>query len=88
MMPFAMIFKSKDDETPIWNDVEDKKVHHVTTGMSIGVLEEGMKSGKPSVALRIDLPDGSVVFAETSARLFCTAARAITGRYPDLFEGE
>jgi hypothetical protein len=52
------------------------------------VLDAGMASGLPSIVLRVDLPDGTVVLAETSARLFCMAAKAIMGKYPDLFEGE
>jgi hypothetical protein len=41
-----------------------------------------MQSGKPSVCFRIDLPDGRVVLAETSALLFCRAAEAIVARFP------
>jgi hypothetical protein len=33
-----------------------------------------------------DRPEG--VVAETSARLFCTAAKMIMSKYPDLFEGD
>jgi hypothetical protein len=54
--------------------------------IQVVVLDKGMSSGKPSVALRLDLPDGTTVCAETSARLFVTAARAIHARYPDLLE--
>lgn len=53
--------------------------------IAVNVLDSGMKSGQPSVGLRIDLPDGRTVLAQTSARLFCTAAKAIMARYPDLF---
>jgi hypothetical protein len=47
-----------------------------------------MASGKPSVMLRIDLPDGRVVLAETSLRLFAAAAHAFASNYPDLFAGD
>ena len=47
-----------------------------------------LNRGRPSVALRIDLPDGRHVIAETSARLFCSAARSIMARYPNLFDGD
>ena len=54
--------------------------------IQVTVLDVGMASGRPSVAIRFDLPDGSTVVSETSARLFCTAARAIMARHPNLFE--
>lgn len=67
-----------------WPDLRDKPdVHHVR-GMSVAALAGGMTSGMPSVCFRIDLPDGSTVLAETSGRLFITAARAIAARFPEL----
>lgn len=68
-----------------WPDLPEKEVIEAEK-LSIGVLDGGTASGKPSVTLRIDLPDGRVVLAQTTARLFCTAANMITGKYPDLFE--
>lgn len=53
---------------------------------SVAILDRGLVSGLPSVALRIALPDGRTVIAQTTARLFCTAARAFMAKYPDLFE--
>lgn len=53
--------------------------------IGVAVLPHGMiPSGLPSVTFRIDLPDGRTVLAETSARLFVTAARAILARHPEL----
>jgi len=49
--------------------------------MSIGVLEGGMTSGKPSVSMAFELPDGKTVFAETSLALFLTTARAFAAKY-------
>lgn len=49
------------------------------------VLEGGMDSGKPSVTLHVTLGHGHIV-AQTSARLFCTAAKMIEAKYPNLFE--
>ena len=45
-----------------------------------GVLEAGMTSGKPSVGFYTPLPDGTVVFSQTSAdilRAILAAADAI-----------
>jgi hypothetical protein len=53
--------------------------------MEVLVLDHGMSSGKPSVTLHITLDDRHII-AQTSARLFCTAARMIMAKYPDLFE--
>lgn len=44
-------------------------------------LPAGMQSGNPSVAFLIELPDGKLVFAETSLKIFLTAAAAFKGRY-------
>ena len=49
--------------------------------ISVGVLESGMQSGKPSVSFSFELPDGRVVFAETSYALFMACARAFAARY-------
>ena len=47
-------------------------------------LAGGMQSGAPSIAIVLTLPDGRVTFCQTSARAFVAAARAITGRWPEL----
>lgn len=54
------------------------------TAIQIVTLGGGMASGKPSVMIRLDLPDGRLVLAETSVALFQMAAAAMTGRYGDL----
>ena len=74
-----------------WPDLQDKPVIHLGNGappIQVAVLEGGLASGRPSVCIRIDLPEGQVVIAETTARLFCLAGRAILAKYPDLFEGD
>jgi hypothetical protein len=74
-----------------WSDIRDKEIIHLANGsppIGVAVLNSGLASGRPSVAIRIDLPDGRTVVAETTARLFCGAARAIMAKYPDLFVGD
>ena len=62
-----------------WPDLQAKP-------FSSGVIQEvaylvgGMISGNPSVSLRIQLDDGSIVVAETSAKLFVMAGAAIRGK--------
>ena len=46
-------------------------------------MPQGMVGGRTSIALTMELSDGSVVFAETSLRLFRTAALAFHARYGD-----
>lgn len=83
MIPFSIIL----DGDNAWPDLKAKPF---ADGLIAGlaVLKGGMASGKPSVGLRIDVSDGSTVVAQTSARLFCSAAKAIMAKYPDLFEGD
>ena len=59
-----------------WRDLKGKEIIHVTEGIQLAMLKEGMKSGASSVAIRIDLPDGKTVMAETSLKLFIKAAAA------------
>ncbi len=66
-----------------WPDLKDKEIIHVTNGLHVAGLAKGMESGKPSVAFRIDLPDGRVVVAETSLVLFLAAADVFKARYGD-----
>jgi hypothetical protein len=71
-----------------WPELRDKEIIHLGDGappIGVAVLDHGMTSGRPSVAIRVDLPDGKHVLAETSARLFCTTAKTIMAKYPDLF---
>ena len=68
-----------------WPDLEAKRqvgeLIHVDATIGMTVLAGGMVSGLPSVAFRIDLPDGRVVVAETSWRLLAVACRTIAARY-------
>ena len=74
-------------EEPAWPDLADKmdRVIHLAQGTEIAVtgLDAGMVSGKPSVTLRLDLPDGSIVIAETSMALWLTATDMLRSRYGD-----
>lgn len=46
----------------------------------------GMRSGRTSVALRLDLPDGRTLIAETSLGLLLGAAKAFEARHGDQVE--
>lgn len=66
----------------IWKDLRDRQpdIIHVKNNISIGRLSHGMQSGKSSVAIRIDLPDGKVVIAETSMVNFLACARIFNAK--------
>jgi hypothetical protein len=68
-----------------WPDIKDRHIIHLGNDappIGLTVLEGGMASGKPSVAIRLDLPDGRIVVAETSLALLETSIKAIRARYP------
>lgn len=87
MIPMSIKFQD-DDKVPAWPDLKDGKFTHTTAPIDVVVLRSGMQSGQPSIGMRIELPDGTSVIAETSARLFCSLARMVMAKYPDLFEGD
>lgn len=70
-----------------------KDVKHASE-MEVSALDGGMNSGKPSVTIHMtidgvgDTASRRHIVGETSARLFCTAARMIMAKYPDLFDDE
>lgn len=75
-----------------WPDLEDKKMEdkliHLPDGAwNIAVIPGGMASGRPSIALRLDLPDGKVVVTETSLQAWVAATAAMRARYPEPFAG-
>jgi len=59
-----------------WHDLKIKEIIHITEGIQMAMLKGGMKSGTPSISIRIDLPDGKTVIAETSLKLFIQAVAA------------
>lgn len=70
-----------------WPDIQeviDSGNLEMGESVKICALPGGMQSGKPSCTIRVDLPGGKVVLAETSLLLFQSAARAFTARYGDL----
>ena len=82
-----MILKLNGDDA--WPDLLHKQFIHLGSDappMQVAVLDAGMTSGQPSVGIRLDLPDGQTIVAETSARLFVIAGRAISAKFPDLFK--
>ena len=77
------------DEDKTWPDLQEENCIYLGEGPSliqVAVLKRGMKSGLPSVVIRLDLPDGEVVIAETSAVLFVAAGKKIEAKFPELLK--
>ncbi len=49
----------------------------------IGALAHGMESGKPSVGIALELPDGRIALGETSLALFLAAADTLKAVHGD-----
>jgi hypothetical protein len=62
---------------------EDKVIHLADQPFTVAALDRGTFGGRPSVMIRLDLPDGRVVLQQTTARLWITVARALRGKWPD-----
>lgn len=90
-----MVILTLTFDEPAFPDLERKTFLHTTSEIKVAVLDRGMGSGKPSVAIRINLAESvavgendssEIVLAETSARLFCLAANMIMAKYPGLLD--
>ena len=60
---------------------KEEAIIHLTGPFTVAALERGMRSGNPSLSIRIDLPDGRVVVQETSMRMWLTVARALEAKF-------
>ena len=82
MVQMSMIFRQ-----PAWPDLTrqaaEGKVVSVQLPIEVAGLPDGIVSGKPSVAFRLDLPDGRIIIAETTLALFLTVADAMKAKYGD-----
>jgi hypothetical protein len=65
-------------ESPFPQDKE-QDIIHVLNPIDVCILQGGMESGAPSIAIRIQLPDKTVVYVETSLGLWNIASSAFKG---------
>jgi hypothetical protein len=65
-----------------WPDLKEKP-YVEAEWTAVTVLRAGTESGKPSVTLRLELPDGTTALAQTSLALFLTAGDAFKARHGD-----
>lgn len=72
-----------------WEELKAKaeagQLIHLADAATIGIahLAGGMSSGRASLTIRLDLPDGRTVLAETSLRLFLQVADILAKLYPE-----
>lgn len=89
-MPTANILLEKDGEGA-WPDlgrkIADGNVIFYNAELKVAILEGGMQSGKPSVMLRFELPDGKTLLAETSLAMFLQLANMAYAKYGDAGTG-
>jgi hypothetical protein len=78
MIPLSIIL----DGDGCWPDLVGKETINTTVD-AVATLPRGTESGKPTVTVRINLPDGRVVLAETTLGLFLSAADAFKARHGD-----
>ena len=70
-----------------WPDLKGRKgdpfIYEVPkdSPLQMATFPSGMKSGRASAMIRVDLPDGKVILIETSVACFLTAAAAMRGRF-------
>lgn len=73
MIPLTI---TTDIEKTPWTDLQDKcKVLGTVT--RIGRLPRGTTSGKSTVSIVIEMPDGTTVMGQTTLALFANAALAL-----------
>jgi hypothetical protein len=77
-----------NDTKPPWDDINFSKMVHLPDAVwKVALLAEGMGSGLPSVALRLTLPDGTEVIAETSLAIWSSVTIAGRAKWPVAFAG-
>lgn len=80
MLHMGIILEGDD----AWPELAEKKMEgtlvHVEDSITVARLARGMHSGNSSVCIRLDLPDGKTVLAQTSMALFLGAADAFRAR--------
>lgn len=69
------------DAEGMLSDVDPKKIIQLKTPLRMGALKGGMQSGKHAICFGFTLPNGQVVFAETSMKLFHQAAKMYAAKF-------
>lgn len=66
-----------------WPDIADRGRFEALPVWGLAALAKGMSDGTTSLMLRLDLPDGNVVTAQTSLAAFLQTADTLRDAFPD-----
>jgi len=83
-MPVITVILEGDNAWPDLRGKEARIIHLTDALWEIATLKAGMKSGLPSASLRLDLPDGRVVIAETSVAALLVAMKVIEAKWGEV----
>ena len=76
--------KVHDEDNGAFKDYQDKTIIHLGNDaqpIRIAALGGGMTSGKPSIAIGLEIGNDTLVLAETSLALFLGAADVLRNRF-------
>lgn len=79
-------------EPGLWGDLAEKREAGTLVdareadAMTFATVRGGMASGLPLLMVRIDLPDGRTIVAQTSVAALLAAARLVAGRHAQEIE--
>lgn len=80
MLTFHTILEPEEH----WSDLLEKEVIYLgneASPIEIAAMPGGMASGRTSISIRLDLPDGRVVIVETALYELARAVRQIQERF-------
>lgn len=83
-MEVLRIHMDADNAWPDLKAAPDKATMAEFQGVAL--MEQGTVKGNPTVWVRLELPDGTVALGQTTAKLFCSAAKAFLAKHPDLLD--
>lgn len=91
MTTTAHISIVKDGASLPWPELEAQlkagTLHATTQDPYFALIEGGTSEGLPSVAVRVELPNGDTVVWETTLQLFIGVLAAARGAFPEAFVG-
>lgn len=85
LMPEIRLTIVRAGDPPPWTDIADGYRYVPDAGWQAAVLEHGMASGAPSVAVRIDTGSGPPLVFETSLAAWIAATAGMRGAFPGAF---
>lgn len=76
------------DADNAWPDLKEADAPAVVQGdvQGVALMENATIQGNPTVWVRLELPDGTVVLGQITAKLFCGAAKTFLAKHPKLLD--